>query len=196
MSDDSHELAAAAAAGDAHAVEALLERHLPGLRAFVRLRAGPEIRAHESSSDIVQSTCREVLQNIERFQHPSEAAFKQWLYTTALRKIMNRAEYWRAEKRNAARRETLPNETDQARLLRTYSSFTSPSHALVVREEIERVERAFESLSEEQREIVTLAHVVGLSRGEIARQLNKSEGAVRVSLHRALARLSEILDPG
>lgn len=194
MQDDSRDLAEAAAAGDASAVEALLERHLPGLRAFVRLRAGPEIRAHESSSDIVQSTCREVLQNLERFRHPSESAFKQWLYTTALRKIMNRAEYWRAEKRNAARRESLPTEMDQARLLQTYSSFSSPSRALIVREEIERVERAFESLSDEQREIVTMAHVLGLSRGEIAIQLNKTEGSVRVSLHRALARLSELLD--
>jgi len=64
---------------------------------------------------------------------------------------------------------------------------------MIVREEVERIERAFGELSDEQREIVTLAHVIGLSRGEIATHVGKSEGAVRVTLHRALARLSELL---
>ena len=109
MEEDTGKLAEAAA-GDAKAVERLLELHLPVLRAFIRLRAGHEVRKHESSSDLVQSVCREVLQNIERFKHPSPAAFKQWLYTTALRKISNRADYWRAEKREAARERSIPSE--------------------------------------------------------------------------------------
>lgn len=194
MTDDTSDLAAAAARGDSQAVEQLLERHLPGLRAFVRLRVGREVRAKESSSDLVQSVCREVLQNIERFQHPSPAAFRQWLYTTALRKIVNRAEYWRAEKRAGGREQALASEADEQRLLDCYHSFSTPSRAAIVREEVERVERAFEKLTEEQRQVVTLAHVVGLSRADIAREIGKSEGAVRVTLHRALARLSELLE--
>lgn len=193
MEDESGKLAERAAGGDAKAVEQLLEIHLPALRAFVRLRAGAEVRAHESNSDIVQSVCREVLQNIERFKHPSPAAFKQWLYTTAMRKISNRAEYWRAEKRAGGRERSLPSEADQLGLLRCYHSFSSPSRGLMVREEVARIERAFEELTDEQREIVTLAHVVGLSRGEIAEHMGKTEGAVRVMLHRALARLSDLL---
>jgi DNA-directed RNA polymerase specialized sigma24 family protein len=35
--------------------------------------------------------------------------------------------------------------------------------------------------------------VLGLSRAEIGERMNKSEGAVRVLLHRALARVSELL---
>jgi DNA-directed RNA polymerase specialized sigma24 family protein len=38
-----------------------------------------------------------------------------------------------------------------------------------------------------------MAHIAGLSRAEIAQQMGKSEGAVRVILHRALARISELL---
>ena len=55
----------------------------------------------ESASDIVQSVCREVLQNMERFRHPSEAAFKRWLFKTAVRKIAHRREYYGAAKRDA-----------------------------------------------------------------------------------------------
>jgi len=45
--------------------------------------------------------------------------------------------------------------------------------------------------------VITLAHLVGLARAEIAQQMGKSEGAVRVLLHRALARMAAILSgPG
>jgi RNA polymerase sigma-70 factor (ECF subfamily) len=64
------------------------------------------------------------------------------------------------------------------------------------REELERVERAFDTLRDEQREVISLAHVVGMSRAEIAAQLGKSEGAVRTMLSRALAELAERLDDG
>ena len=198
MSDESKELANAAAAGDDAAVERLLEMHLPGLRAFVRLRVGETIRRRESCSDLVQSTCREILTHIDRFQHPSEAAFKHWLYTTALRKIANKAEYHQAEKRNVQKEVAIDSgtstEAGESRLLATYRRFSSPSHRFIIREEVERIERAFDDLPEEQREVVTLAHVVGLSRKEIAERLGKGEGAVRMTLHRALARIAELLD--
>ena len=41
--------------------------------------------------------------------------------------------------------------------------------------------------------MVTLAHLVGLSRAEIANQMGRSETAVRSHLHRALARLGVVL---
>lgn len=194
---DDSQLARAAAGGDAAAVEALLQRHLPGLRAFVRLRAGAAIRARESCSDLVQSTCREILTHLDRFQHPGPEAFKHWLYTTALRKIARRAEYLAAAKREAAREVPLQatsGTAGAADLAQCYRRFSSPSHRLQVQEEIERVERAFDALTEEQREVVTLVHVVGLSRAEIAERLGKREGAVRMILHRALARLSGLLE--
>lgn len=202
MNEDVGRLAERAAGGDRAALERLLELYLPELRAFVRLRTGPLVRARESSSDIVQSVCREVIQHAERFQFPSEVAFKQWLYTTALRKIVNRKDFYLAQKRDAQREVPFADgddSTSDQQLLDCYRSFASPSRQAMVREEVERVERAFEGLPDEYREVITLAHVVGLSRAEIAEQMGKSEGAVRVLLHRALARVSTLLtgpDPG
>ncbi len=194
MPDDSAELAEQAARGDAGAMQSLLEQHLDGLRAFVRLRTGPELRRRESSSDLVQSVCREILEQAHRFQYPSESAFRRWLYTTALRKISDRAEHWRAQKRDVGREQAFPSQGGEAGLMRRYASFSSPSQHAMLREEVERVERAFEQLSEEQREVITLAHVAGQSRAEIAEHMGRTEGAVRVLLHRSLARLAEILE--
>ncbi len=192
---DIEDLTQRACRGDRGALEHLLEHYLPQVRAYVRLRAGAALRAHESASDLVQSACREVLENASAFRFPGETAFRQWLFTTALRKIQHRQDYYRAAKRDQAR--VVPGNTsrsDDLALIDSYKQFSSPSGHVALREQIERVEKAFDVLTDEQREVVTLAHIVGLSRAEIAAQLGKTEGAVRVILHRALAKLSGMLD--
>ncbi len=189
MSDEVEKLVEDAARGNDVAVDELLGRYLPGLRAFVRLRAGPAVRAHESASDIAQSVCREVLQNISTFKYGGEAGFKHWLYATALRKLQKRDEHWRAQKREAGR--VVEGETA---LLATYRNFSSPSRRAIAKEELERIERAFDGLTDDEREVITLARVIGLPHKEIAEAMGKTEGATRVLLHRALARLAEMLD--
>jgi len=61
------------------------------------------------------------------------------------------------------------------------------------REELARIEEAVQELSEDQRRVLTLANVVGLSHKEIAEQLGKQEPAVRKLLSRARARLLLLL---
>ncbi len=195
--NDSGALVALASRGDLPAVEELLERHIPGLRAYVRLRCGPVLRAKESASDIVQSACRDVLQNIGQFRYGGEAGFKAWLYEAATRKILDRAEYWGAGKRDAAREATpqgAHGAADDRRLADVYATLGTPSAAAMGREALERIERGFERLSEDEREVVVLARLVGLSHAEIAARLGCSEGAARLRLFRALATLAQALD--
>jgi RNA polymerase sigma-70 factor (ECF subfamily) len=199
MQDAMRQLVERASRGDRPAIDELLAQHLPALRAFIRLRAGPVIRARESASDLAQSVCREVLDHIDRFAYGDEPGFRAWLYTTALRKIMNRHEYYAAEKRDHRRETPLDalGQSSAEALGGVYRSLSSPSQHAMKREEIEQVEQAFDRLGEEQREVISLAHVVGLSRAEIAQQLGKSEGAVRTMLSRALADLAdEVKRPG
>lgn len=168
-------------------LQAIVARQLPALRAFVRLRMGKELRAREESCDIVQSVAREVLQHAERFQHGGEAGFREWLFTTAHRKIVNRLDHWRTEKRSADREaaDTLPDEL--------VGLGVSPSQHASVREELRAIEGAFDQLSDEQRDVVTMSRLLGLSHGDIAARISKSEAAVRQILSRALARLSAVL---
>jgi RNA polymerase sigma-70 factor (ECF subfamily) len=195
--DDNVRLAEQAAAGDRRALNLLVERHLPELRAFVRLRAGEALRERESTSDLVQSTCRELLTHPDRFQFPNDQAFRRWLFTTATRKIADRADHYAAQRR-VKREEALANASgaDDERMLACYQRFSSPSHRVTLQDEMAKIERAFDHLSEEQREVVTLAYLAHLSRKEIAEQLGKSENAVRITLHRALARLAEVVQGG
>jgi len=194
---ESHELLVRAAAqGDARALNALFERHLPDLLAYVRLRSGPRLRALESSFDLVQSACREVLQDFSSVEADDEAGFRRWLFTAAERKIRDRARFHGRDRREASRRSALDSEfslNEVECLRRAYEGLVTPSALLELREDWESVERALQKLSEEDREVVVLAHLVKLPRTEIAKTLGISEGAVRVRLHRALARLSRIV---
>lgn len=196
MDPPSQQLVERATRGDAGAVEALLAQNLPALRAWVRLRCGPVLRSRESASDIVQSACREVLQHIDRFRWNGEAGFRAWLYATTARKIADRADHWQAQRRDAAREVPLraPGPDGDTQVLDVYRSFCSPSAVAVGRETMERIERAFESLNDGEREIVVLSRIAGLSGAEIAERLQCSEAAARQQLFRALARLAKALE--
>lgn len=183
------DLLEAAAGGDRGAVEELVVRHLPGLRAFVRLRAGPQVLAREGESDVVQSACRELIANAERFRFGGEEGFRRWLYSTAMRKILKKHRFHTAEKRDVAAEEAAAQE-----LLGAYARFVTPSREVAALEEIARIERAFAGLPDDWREVIVLSRVAGLSRAEVAQEMGRSEDSVKNLLHRALARLTTLLE--
>lgn len=185
-----------AAPGDQATVDRLLERHLPAVRAFVRVHLGPRLRARESASDVVQSVCRELLTHRGRFQHGGEQGFAAWLFTTARRKIANRVRDLDRDKRDPRREAGQLVDGDLADLGVAYARISSPSGKALRAEEIARLEAAMDRLPAPQAEVISLAHLVGLSRAEIGVRMGKSEEAVRTLLHRAMARLSILLgDP-
>ena len=194
MTSDPLELAERAAAGDRAAVDALIGQNLSEIRAYVRAHMGAQLRARESASDLVQSVCRDLLTHQDRFRHPSAEAFRAWLFTTARRKVQNRVRDLEREKRDVDREVGGVDEASLGSLGAAYARVTNPGERALRNEEIARLEAAIESLPEEQREVLTLAHFVGLSRAEIAKQLGKTEEGVRSMLHRAMARLSMLLD--
>ncbi|HEX5054569.1 MAG TPA: sigma-70 family RNA polymerase sigma factor [Planctomycetota bacterium] len=159
---------------------------MPAVVAGLRAPAhGGRTAAKEESCDIVQSVAREVLNHADRFQHGGEAGFREWLFTTAHRKVIKHLDHWRAEKRSGAREATLPEAL--AGLTAT------PSRHASAREQMDAVERAFDALSTEQRDVITWSRLLGLSHAEIAARLGKTEVAVRKILSRGLARLTAVL---
>ncbi|MEM7202846.1 MAG: sigma-70 family RNA polymerase sigma factor [Planctomycetota bacterium] len=192
MADPAETLIVDASRGDAVAIEALLQQYLPGLRAFVRLKAGPGVLARESCSDLAQSVCREVLQHIEQFQHGGAEGFKRWLYARALRKINDRYRHHFAGKRAPAKEAGDVHE--QSAWQDACVSFATPSQHAIAGEELSRLEAAFAELTPEQQNVVLWSRFVGMPHREIAAELDKTEAAVRQILSRALAKLAERVD--
>lgn len=172
----------------------VLEAQLGGLRAFLRARAGPAIRARLGDSDLVQSVCREVLEDAPRAHFPNEAAFRGWLYTAALRKLVEKNRRLTAGKRDIARETPLePGMEDEHGPIAALASMVTPSVVAVGRESAQRIEAALDALSDEQREVLALSRMVGLSHAEIAAQTGRTEEASRQLLRRALLKLGSEL---
>lgn len=186
--DASRDLVARVSLGDGAAVTTLLEQQLPGLRAYIRMKAGKELLALESSSDLAQSVCRDILENLGRFQYDGEGAFRKWLFTTALRKIADRYEFYQAGRRNI-RREASTGGDDA--ILEACRGFYTPSRQAAAREDLARLETCLRSLDDDKREVILLSRMVGLSHAEIAVEMGRTEVAVRKLLSRALAELAD-----
>lgn len=175
----------AASRSDGEAIAGLLERFLPDLYRYVDRRRGA-LAAKESSSDLVQSVCRELLERLDdrRFVYRGEAEFRKWLYRAALMKLSTRRRFWSAERRDARRNVELAVEPD--------GGGASPSHDASLEEELTRVRQVMDALPERYREVIVLAQVEGLSHREIGARLGVTESNSRMLLSRALARLATL----
>jgi RNA polymerase sigma-70 factor (ECF subfamily) len=185
-------LVTAAQSGDSAAAEVLLRRYLPVLRAFVRLRSDQVLRAREADSDLVQTACRQALENLDAFEWRNEGSFRNWLFAVALNKIRKHKNLLLAGKRDVRRQ--IAGTAGDAALRQAYDTILSPTQELQAREGVARIERAIDALPAAYREVVILSRVVGLSAPEIAAQTGQTDGAVRVQLSRALARLALLLE--
>ncbi|MBL8898349.1 MAG: sigma-70 family RNA polymerase sigma factor [Planctomycetes bacterium] len=189
---DLHTTISAAAAGDANALNALFERNLPLLEAFLRVRAGRALQARESIRDLAQSVCREVLGDWEKIELRSEKEFRNYLFLEAGRKILKKARF-HAQERRDARREAGSLDTDEAETLRgVYASVLTPSRCADAREEVAAIEDAIAELPEAQRDAITLTRLLGLTTAEAAVELEVSESAVRGLIARGLARIAAL----
>lgn len=197
--DASQTLLARAREGDQRALGELLVRNLPQLEAYLRLQAGPAVRSKESLSDLVQSVCVDVLRDLTRFEFRGEAQFRHWLGKHALHKVINKREYYGAAKRDMAR-EDCRGEAGQGMadssaaeadsVLRSYGTICTPSRVASGREQLRRFESAFDRLSDDCRQAITLHRIIGIGYAEIAASMHRSENAVRNLVHRGLSRLS------
>lgn len=197
MSDASRDLIGQASRGDAGAVSRLLERHLPALRAYIRLRMGPKLRRWETESDVAQSVCVEALKNLNGRHFRGEATFRHWLFQAAQHKLVALHRYHHAARRDTDRlaseqREDALGDGDPVDRA-IFRALGSPSEYAVRRETLERIHQALDRMSEETREVVALSRLAGLSNPEIAKILGRPESTVRSTLSRGLVKLARAL---
>jgi RNA polymerase sigma-70 factor (ECF subfamily) len=184
-------LVAAARNKDEAALQQLLVRNLPGLEAFVRLRMGAALRGLMTAPDLVQSVCREVLEDLGDFEFRGEGPFRHWLFVRAENKLREKHRYHHRDKRDRQKAVSLSEGTNA---ITGYRTLLTPSKDLEVQETMRRVEAAFDQLPEDYREAVTLYKLCELSYAEIAERMNRSEGAVRNLVYRGISRLALLVD--
>jgi RNA polymerase sigma-70 factor (ECF subfamily) len=168
---------------------------LPGLTRFVRRRMGPELASRESASDIVQSTCRELLRGAAAFEDRGDASFQRWVQAAAEHKLQNRARHWRAQRRQGRHQSLDAGDSGEHGIDAEASDSARPSQDAMLREETQRLARAFSTLPPEYRQVLVRSQIQGASHAEIASEMGRTPEAVRKLVARAMARLSAGLEP-
>lgn len=177
-SDD--ELVAAARAGSAEAIEALLERYQQRIFGFGLRMCGDA----EDAKEVLQDTLLAAARNVKDFRGGS--SLSTWLYTIARSfciKHRRRTKYAPAEELSLdALGAALP------------AAGPAPDEIASQREVRRALTGVIESLDPDSREVLVLRDIEGLTAPEVAEITGTSLDAVKSRLHRARASVRELLE--
>jgi RNA polymerase sigma-70 factor, ECF subfamily len=168
-----------AALGQPAAIETLLRQIRPMVVRYCRARLGRISGHYHAADDVAQEVCIAVLSALPRYQDMGRP-FASFVFGIASHKV---ADAMRSAARLAVPTEDLPDGPDPR---------PGPEETAVAYLEAEHARALLAKLPVNQRELLVLRVLTGLSAEETGNALGMSAGAVRVAQHRALARLRAI----
>jgi RNA polymerase sigma-70 factor (ECF subfamily) len=174
--------------GSEEAVNEVFDRYGERLHLLVRLRLGARLRRHLDSRDIVQNTMLKAFQAIDRFEGSSSTALMAWLGHIAENEIRDQADFYERQKRRPDLETPLENKLGSLR-----AKVTSAVSRLFAKQQMERIERAFESLEPAHKEVILLRNLEELNFGEIGERMQRSTEACRKLYARAMANLALLM---
>jgi RNA polymerase sigma-70 factor (ECF subfamily) len=163
--------------GDREAFDELARRNRTSLLSFIRTRLGPRVREETEAEDVLQETHLKAIKSIGDFEWRGDRSFFKWLATIAEYVIRG---FGRSKKQHPV---VLDNDP--------VCSDPSPSRMARREERFDRLESALGSLTGDNRKVVELARIKGLPIVEVARRMDRSPGAIRHLLIRALHKLRD-----
>ena len=147
--------------------------------------AARRLRSWADAEDVAQEALRRAFEALTAGRIANPSALPAFLFQTALHICQHRA-------LSFGREATALRKAEAAEISRRTEDDSLTK--LISEERRGQVRAAFERLGSDDREILSLTYVDGLKSAQIAQRLNLTEGNVRVRRHRALQRLSELLD--
>jgi len=171
------ELIQRAVSGDPDAFAALYDFYVEQIYRFVLFRVGDE----QTAEDLTSQVFLKAWDNLSSYQIRG-LLFRAWLFRIARNSVID---YYRTYK------ETIPLEP---------SALTKPDPAAEVGEQVEQqlqaedLRLALQQLTEDQRQVLTLRFIEGLSTEEVASVMGKRQGAIRALQMRGLQALAEIIE--
>ncbi|HET6964261.1 MAG TPA: RNA polymerase sigma factor [Acidimicrobiales bacterium] len=172
-------MVAAAGGGDPHAWEVLYHRLHPKLQAFFLRRVEAQ-----HVEDMMSETMTRAVGGIDTYQ-PGDSGFDGWVFGIGRRVA---ADHHR--KNGRIRRQ----DATAAGMAAAPVNEPEPAEPLVDAEDRAELRRAFVQLPENDRVLLGLRVVSGLSVEQVAMVLGKRPGAVRTAQSRALGRLRRLLE--
>ena len=196
--DQATELVQLAVGGDRGALLKLLERTRRGLCDFVSRRIPATLRGAVDAEDIVQNTHIEVFRRVTSFEPRGPDSFGRWVRTVAVHKLRDSIRGHRAVKRGGGRAPVAEMPGGSADSMIALVDWVAgaektPSRVVARAEAVSAMRAAMEQLPVDYRRALWMIYIEGRSTAEVARELDRSEGAIRVLCHKARKRLQRML---
>ncbi|MEL7499416.1 MAG: sigma-70 family RNA polymerase sigma factor [Planctomycetota bacterium] len=175
--------------------------HRDRLWRAVHVRMDPRLYGRVDPDDVLQEAYLDAEKRLGHFAEEVGFTPFVWLRLIVGQTLINvHRRHIGAQKRDASRERSQSsglkyqyNATSQQFAFQLAASQTSPSEVLMRDERVSQLAASLESLSEVDREILTLRHFEDLSNKEIAQLLGIEQKAASIRYVRAIKRLKECL---
>jgi len=147
------------------------------------------VRVDTEAQDLTAQVFLNAWKAIGRYRQ-EEVPFLVWLYAISRNLLINHHRSNRHQNGMATLGEGIAEQVEDE------NEGANPIKVLLRRAENEDLVKAFEKLNEEQQQVIYLRFVENWSHAEVARQMKKSEGAIRAIQFRALESLRRLLGAG
>lgn len=178
------ELVSAAKAGDQQAFEQLVQDNQNRIYSLAVRLAGDR----EEAFDLAQEAFVKAWQGLPAFQ--GESSFATWIYRLATNVCID---YLRKQKRRRQVESEVSLDDEELSWTEPADWSQDPHRQLERSEQGRALARGLEALPEQQRQILVLRELSGLSYQEIAEKLNLDLGTVKSRIARARMALRKIL---
>lgn len=175
---------------DAKAIDKLLERYRPLLRAIIANEIDPALRAKVDPSDLVQDTCLEVVRVYPKVEFVRSKQFLTYLQQVLINKLHDiRRKYLLSKKRNVRLERTfLP---DQA--VDPTEAGMAAIDQMINEELCERTRQVLTELPLEIQKVLHMRFRKNMTYKQIGERIGRSEDDVRMLIKRCLNRLQQQL---
>jgi RNA polymerase sigma-70 factor (ECF subfamily) len=184
--------------GDAPALGRLLEVYRAYLLVLARVQIGRRLQGKVDASDVVQEAFLGAYRDFPQFRGSTEKEFLAWLRQVLASLLANLVRHYQGTQRRDIRLERqLAVELDQSSQALDrglVAEQSSPSQQAVRREQSAVLAEALRRLPAEQRELLILRHLEGLTFPEVARRMGRTVDSVKKQWPRALAGLRRLLE--
>ena len=162
--------------GDAEAFAAIFDRYHEPVYRFIASR----IHRPADAEDLTQLVFVKALEALPRYESRG-IPFGGWLFRLARNAVIDHVR-------------TSHEHADLAQSAERAGADAGPDELAVIRQEIEAVRSALATLTDDQRDAISLRFFAGLSAREAAEAMGKQEGTIRGLQFRAIAALRRQLD--
>jgi RNA polymerase sigma-70 factor, ECF subfamily len=195
------QLLAEAREGEANCLGRVLQYYGNYLKLLVTTHLDAKLRARCSPSDIVQESYFEAHRDFENFRGQTEAEFLAWLRKILVNNMAREVEKHILSAKRDVRREVRFSGM-QAELERSAARLESvlvdqapsPSSRADRHEHVVALANHLAELPTDYREVLVLRHCEGLAFKDIARQMGRSAGAVRMLWLRAIGQIRQLMN--